>query len=144
VPIRQCFAVTGSVNQFGTVQAIGGVNEKIEGFFDLCAARGLSGEHGVLIPSSCVRHLMLRDEVVAAMAAGRFHIHAVDSVDQAMTVLTGRPAGAADAKGIVPKGTINQRVAAALAEMAATRHGYDEGRGRPRRRGRRHAEEESE
>lgn len=134
VPIRQCFAVTGSVNQFGVVQAIGGVNEKIEGFFDLCAERGLSGEQGALIPASCVRHLMLREDVVAAIAAGRFHIHAVETVDQAMTLLTGLPAGTADAKGVVPKGTINHRVATVLADMAATRHGYDQERERPVRR----------
>ncbi|THF67465.1 ATP-dependent protease [Pseudothauera nasutitermitis] len=137
VPIRQSLAITGSVNQFGGVQAIGGVNEKIEGFFDLCAARGLTGEQGVVIPTACVRHLMLRDDVVDAVAAGRFAVHAVDSVDQAMEVLTGLPAGVADAKGILPRDTLNWRVAAALADMTAARHGWDDGSARGRRRARR-------
>lgn len=109
VPIRQRYALTGSVNQFGEVQAIGGVNEKIEGFFDLCAARGLTGEQGVVIPHSNVRHLMLREDVVAAAADGRFHIHAVEAVDQALEILTGMPAG-----------DFNKKVADALAEMAAS------------------------
>ena len=89
VPIQQCFAVTGSVNQHGDVQAIGGVNEKIEGFFDICKARGLTGKQGVLIPSANVKHLMLRQDVVAAVREGRFHIHAIDSIDQGIEVLTG-------------------------------------------------------
>ncbi|MBX3680251.1 MAG: AAA family ATPase [Rhodocyclaceae bacterium] len=137
IPIRQALAITGSVNQFGAVQAIGGVNEKIEGFFDLCAARGLVGGQGVVIPAANVRHLMLREDVVAAAAEGRFTVYAVTSVDEAMEVLTGLPAGTADAKGIMPTGSINQRVAAALADMAAARHSYSMGEGgarKPRRR----------
>ncbi len=90
IPIRQAWAVTGSVDQSGNVQAIGAVNEKIEGFFDICAARGLDGRHGVLIPATNVRHLMLRDDVVAAVRDGRFSVHAVASVDEAMALLTGR------------------------------------------------------
>jgi lon-related putative ATP-dependent protease len=127
VPIRQSMAVTGSVNQFGEVQAIGGVNEKIEGFFELCSARGLTGEQGVVIPRANVRHLMLREDVVAATVAGRFHVHAVSTVDEAMGVLTGRPAGAPDAKGVIPKDSINDRVARTLARMANTRHGNGQG-----------------
>src|SRR5690606_25727550 len=90
IPIRQAWAVTGSVDQSGNVQAIGAVNEKIEGFFDICAARGLAGRHGVLIPATNVRHLMRRDDVVAAVRDGRFSVHAVASVDEAMALLTGR------------------------------------------------------
>ena len=82
-PLRQDLAVTGSINQWGEVQAVGGVNEKIEGFFDLCQARGLTGEQGVLIPVSNVKHLMLRADLVEAVKAGAFHIHAIENVDQA-------------------------------------------------------------
>ncbi len=99
VPIKQSLAITGSVNQHGQSQAIGAVNEKIEGFFDICAARGLSGEQGVLIPAANVKHLMLRHDVVAAAEAGKFQIYAVENVDQAIALLTGLPAGEADAKG---------------------------------------------
>jgi predicted ATP-dependent protease len=116
-PIRQSLAVTGSINQLGQVQAIGGVNEKIEGFFDICVARGLSGEQGVLIPASNVQHLMLRHDVVDAVAAGRFHVWAVESVDQAITLLTGIPAGEPDAQGEYPSGSVNQRVMARLKEL---------------------------
>jgi len=118
-PIRQSIAVTGSVNQQGDVQAIGGVNEKIEGFFDLCAARGLSGEQGVLIPASNVQHLMLRDAVVEAVAAGRFHIYPVATIDQGIEWLTGVPAGERGPGGAYPPGTINARVERRLAEFAA-------------------------
>lgn len=123
-PIRQSLAITGSVNQYGRVQAIGGVNDKIEGFFDLCAAHGLSGEQGVLIPAANVKHLMLRDDVVAACAAGRFRIHAVEDVDQAIELLTGIPAGEPDEQGGVAEGTINYRVAAQIAEMSALRQAF--------------------
>ncbi|WP_323848006.1 Lon protease family protein [Nitrogeniibacter mangrovi] len=131
VPILQQFGVTGSINQFGKVQAIGGVNEKIEGFYDLCAARGLTGTQGVVIPRANVRHLMLREDVVSAAAEGRFHIHAVETVDDAMSVLTGQPAGEPDAKGIIPAGSINDRVAKTLARMSSTRHGDS---GEPRKK----------
>ena len=125
VPIQQCFAVTGSVNQHGDVQAIGGVNEKIEGFFDICKARGLTGSQGVLIPSANVKHLMLRQDVVAAVREGRFHIHAIDSIDQGIEVLTGMPAGARQADGHYPEGGINARVAARLAAFAKARKSAD-------------------
>ena len=107
LPIDQSLAVTGSVNQFGEIQAIGGVNEKIEGFFDVCAARGLTGGHGVLIPSANIKHLMLREDVVAAARAGKFHIHAVTTIDQGMEILTGRATGTADAQGRYPADSIN-------------------------------------
>ena len=125
-PIRQNFAVTGSVNQFGQVQAIGGVNEKIEGFFDLCAARGLSGEHGVLIPASNVRHLMLKPEVVDAVKDGRFHIYPVETIDQGISLLTGLPAGVRDEDGSYPLGTINRRVMARLDDLTRKSKAYSE------------------
>lgn len=121
VPIKQALAVTGSVNQLGQVQAIGAVNEKIEGFFDICAARGLTGEQGVLIPSANVKHLMLRGDVVAAAEAGQFRIYAVDTVEQAIALLTGVPAGQADVHGTYPAQSINYRVAARLAELTELR-----------------------
>jgi predicted ATP-dependent protease len=120
-PIKQSLAITGSVNQFGQAQAIGGVNEKIEGFFDICAARGLTGEQGVLIPAANVKHLMLRHDVVEAAAAGQFRIYAVESVDQAIALLTGLPAGDADANGNYPEGSVNARVAARIGELMAIR-----------------------
>lgn len=123
-PVKQALAVTGSVNQFGDVQAIGAVNEKIEGFFDICRARGLTGEQGVLIPAANVKHLMLRQDVVDACAAGEFAIHAVDNVDQAIELLTGVPAGEADEAGMVPEGTVNFLVAAQLAELSALRQAF--------------------
>jgi predicted ATP-dependent protease len=127
VPIKQSFAVTGSVNQHGEVQAIGGVNEKIEGYFDLCKARGLTGEQGVLIPIANVKHLMLRQDVVEAAAAGQFHIYAVTTIDEGIELLTGMPAGERDAKGNYPKGTINFLVAQRLQAMAERRAELDAG-----------------
>ncbi len=117
-PLNQSLAVTGSVNQHGEVQAIGGVNEKIEGFFDVCRARGLSGDQGVLIPASNVKNLMLRREVVEAVAAGRFHVYPVATIDQGIEILTGVPAGQRDAAGQFPGGTINYGVERRLSEFA--------------------------
>jgi predicted ATP-dependent protease len=118
VPIRQSLAVTGSVNQQGQVQAVGGVNEKIEGFFDLCRARGLTGEQGVLIPAANLQHLMLRADVVEAAAAGRFHVFTVDSVDRALELMTGMPAGERDASGRYPPASVSGRVEARLIALA--------------------------
>ncbi|HTY99352.1 MAG TPA: AAA family ATPase [Rhodocyclaceae bacterium] len=123
-PIRQGIAVTGSVNQFGVVQPVGAINEKIEGFFDICQARGFDGEQGVAIPAANRRHLMLRPEVVAAVRDGRFRIWAVENVDQAMELLTGIPAGEPDAKGVIPPDTLNYRIVAQLAELAAARQEF--------------------
>ncbi|MGC2517652.1 MAG: AAA family ATPase [Burkholderiales bacterium] len=123
-PIKQSLAVTGSVNQFGQAQAIGAVNEKIEGFFDICAARGLNGEQGVLIPAANIKHLMLRRDVVAAAEAGQFRIYAVENVDQAIAILTGLPSGEAAASGDYPEGSVNHRVAARLAELTKIRQSY--------------------
>ncbi|MFI5298458.1 MAG: Lon protease family protein [Polyangiales bacterium] len=118
VPIDQSVAVTGSVNQLGEVQAIGGVAAKLEGFFDLCAARGLTGAQGVIIPVSCVPHLVLRDDVADAIEAARFHIYAVDHVTQGIELLTGIPAGTRDAEGRFPADSIFGRVERRLIEIA--------------------------
>jgi len=120
-PINQALAVTGSVDQHGNVQVIGGVNEKIEGFFDVCKARGLTGEQGVLIPQGNVKNLMLKQEVIDAVQAGQFHIYPVTHVDQGIELLTGIPAGERDEEGNYPEGSINQRVEARLAELAEKR-----------------------
>jgi len=120
LPLRQGIAVTGSVNQQGEVQAIGGVNQKIEGFFDVCRAApgGLTGEQGVIIPEANVKNLMLREDVVAAVAAGAFHIYPVRTVDEGMAILTGVPAGERGPDGRYPEGTVNARVDARLRELA--------------------------
>lgn len=118
LPIKQNLAVTGSVNQFGGVQAIGGVNAKIEGFFDVCKARGLTGDQGVMIPASNVQHLMLREDVVQAVAEGKFHIYAVSTIEEGIELLTGVPAGEPDAEGNYPEGTVYARVQAKLQRYA--------------------------
>lgn len=128
VPIRQALAVTGSVNQFGVVQPVGGINEKIEGFFDICAARGLTGEQGVLIPRPNVCHLMLRQEVVDAVRDGRFRVWAVADVDEALELLTGLPAGVADAQGNMPEGSINALALAGLEKLAQLRRRFGAGK----------------
>lgn len=124
--IRQNLAVTGSVNQHGMVQAIGGVNEKIEGFFDICQARGLTGTQGVMIPVANVQHLMLRADVVAACAAGQFAIYPVRTVDQGIALLTGKPAGARGADGAYPEGSINRLVEDQLKKFVTARRAGDE------------------
>jgi predicted ATP-dependent protease len=124
VPLRQNLAVTGSVNQHGVVQPIGGVNEKIEGFFDVCQERGLTGDQGVLIPASNVEHLMLRPDVVAAAEAGDFHVYPVETIDQGIEVLTGVPAGEPDEQGAYPDDTINGRVEARLRTYADRRRQF--------------------
>ena len=118
VPIKQGIAVTGSVNQNGEVQAIGGVNYKIEGFFDCCRQKGLTGDQGVMIPASNVNDLMLRKDVVAAVEEGRFHIYAVHNIDQGIEILTGVPAGEIDEDGRYPEGTINDLVDRKLHDLA--------------------------
>jgi lon-related putative ATP-dependent protease len=133
VPLRQDFAVTGSVNQAGHVQAIGGVNEKVEGFFDLCAARGLTGSQGVLIPRSNVKNLMLRPGVVEAVREGKFHVMPVDTIDQGIGILTGMPSGERGPDGAFPKKSLNARVEARLREFARLRHEFavpDEAKGK--------------
>lgn len=117
VPLAQSMAVTGSVNQHGQIQPIGGVNEKIEGFFDVCAQKGLTGEQGVLIPASNTKHLMLRDDVVDAVKAGTFHVWPVATVDEGMTLLSGLPMGERDAEGFYPEESVNGRVEARLLQL---------------------------
>jgi lon-related putative ATP-dependent protease len=118
-PITQSLAVTGSVDQLGRIQAIGGVNEKIEGFFDACRITGFTGRQGVVIPASNVKHLMLRDDVVAAAAEERFHIFPIETVDQGLALLTGLPAGEPGDDGGYPAGSLNHRIAARLDAFAA-------------------------
>lgn len=118
VPIKQGSAVTGSVNQHGEVQAIGGVNQKIEGFFDVCKAKGLTGEQRVIIPHSNLAHLMLREDVVEAVSAGRFHLWAVTTIEEGLEILTGVPAGARAADGQFPEGSVNAQVERRLQEFA--------------------------
>jgi lon-related putative ATP-dependent protease len=110
LPVRQDIAITGSVNQLGQVQAIGGANEKIEGFFDICSDRGLTGTQGVMIPASNVQHLMLRRDIVEACAAGKFTIWPIETIDQGIALLTGRPAGERGADGRYPEGSVNRVV----------------------------------
>ncbi|QSV44448.1 Lon protease family protein [Geobacter benzoatilyticus] len=117
VPIRQGIAVTGSVNQHGMIQPIGGVNFKIEGFYAVCKAKGLTGEQGVIIPKSNERHLMLNDEVVQAVRDGKFHIWSVETIDQGIEILTGVAAGEKGADGTWPEGTINHMVDMRLKQM---------------------------
>ncbi|MGG5872477.1 Lon protease family protein [Pseudomonas peli] len=118
-PLKQCFAITGSINQFGEVQAVGGVNEKIEGFFRLCEARGLTGEQGAIIPHSNVTTLMLDERVLQAVRAGQFHIYAVRQVDEALSLLVGADAGSPNEKGQFPAGSVNARVVERLRDIAA-------------------------
>ncbi len=118
VPIQQGIAVTGSVNQRGEIQPIGGVNEKIEGFYAVCKAKGLTGRQGVIIPHSNLPNLMLREEVVEAVRDGRFHVWAVRSLDEGLEILTGLPAGQRRPDGTFPEGTLHARVAARLEEFA--------------------------
>ncbi len=110
IPIKQGIAVTGSVSQHGEVQPIGGVNQKIEGFFDLCRIQGLTGNQGVMIPIQNVKNLMLRQDAVEAVAAGRFHIYAVRTIDEGIEILTGVPAGERNERKNYARGTINYRV----------------------------------
>jgi predicted ATP-dependent protease len=117
-PIDQGVAVTGSVDQYGRVQAVGGVTEKVEGFFATCERAGLTGEQGVIIPAANRRHLMLEERVVVAVRDGRFHVWAVESVGQGIEILTGVPAGERGADGAYPDGTLHRRVQDRLSAMA--------------------------
>ncbi len=117
-PIKQSFAVTGSINQYGEVQAIGGVNEKIEGFFRLCDARGLTGEQGVIIPASNRRNLMLKQEVIEAVEKNLFSIYVVHNVNETLELLMGGVAGCVDEKGEYPEGSINFKAISRLKEIS--------------------------
>ena len=118
MPLKQNIAVTGSVNQKGEIQAIGGVNQKIEGYFRVCKAKGLTGDQGVMIPRQNISNLMLRDDVIAAVKKGKFHIYAVSTIDEGLEVLTGMASGKKRKDGTYPKDTINYKVNKQLAEMA--------------------------
>ena len=124
LPIRQYIAVTGSVNQLGRVQAVGGINEKIEGYFDVCRERGLDGSHGVVIPQDNVKHLMLREDIVDAVRRNEFRIFAVRHIDEAITILTGVDAGERGEDGEFPAGTVNALVEEQLVEYATARRSF--------------------
>jgi lon-related putative ATP-dependent protease len=124
LPIDQSFAVTGSVNQFGQVQAIGGVNQKIEGYFDVCRNHGLTGRQGVMIPATNVRHLMLRRDIIEAARKGQFRIFPIETIDQGIELLTGFPAGARGDDGKFPKGSVNRRVEDRLIALAQQRRRF--------------------
>lgn len=126
LPVAQNIAATGSVNQFGEIQAVGGVNEKIEGFFDVCMQRNPDGEYGVIIPKANTRHLMLKPEVLEAAKEGRFKIYAVENIGEGIEILTGVEAGEADAKGNYPKGSVNALIAARLKNFTKTMRGHDQ------------------
>jgi ATP-dependent Lon protease len=119
IPLRQDIAVTGSVNQKGEIQPIGGVNEKIEGFFDVCRAKGLTGKQGVMVPHQNVDDLMLPKEIVEAVEEGKFHIYPVKTIDGGIEVLTGIEAGERDKDGKFKEGTVNYLVDKRLKELAA-------------------------
>jgi len=121
VPIRQNLACTGSINQLGRVQAVGGVNEKIEGFFEICRQRGLDGSHAVIIPRDNVKHLMLREDVVEAVQQEKFAVYAVETIDEAIELLTGQPAGERDDNGEFPVDSVNHRVEERLIRYATQR-----------------------
>ena len=129
VPLRQSVAVTGSVDQFGNVQAIGGVNEKVEGFFEVCRSRGLNRRQGVLIPRTNLSHLMLRHEVQEAVAKGRFHIWAISHVDEGIEILTGLAAGKRRSDGRYPRTTVNGQVQRRLEQMAEDLREFADGGG---------------
>ena len=117
LPIKQSFGVTGSINQFGEIQPIGGVNEKIEGFYDVCVHEGLTGKQGVINPRTNIDDLMLRSDIVQAVEDGKFTIYAIDTVDDGIEILTGKKVGKADSKGNYPKGSINYLVKQSLQEF---------------------------
>ena len=125
VPIRQELAVTGSVNQNGEIQPIGGVNQKIEGFFDVCKVRGLTGTQGVMIPHQNIGDLMLRKDVVDAVSQGKFHIYPVKTIDEGIEILTGVPAGEKKPDGSYPEGTVNFRVNKKLLDLARSMKGFE-------------------
>lgn len=118
MPVKQSYAVTGSVNQHGEIQPVGGVTWKIEGFYDVCKAKGLTGDQGVLIPRANIKNLMLGEEVVNAVKEGKFHIYSVDRIEQGIEILTGREAGEMQPDGTYPEGTINFYVEKRLTEFA--------------------------
>ena len=127
LPLRQDIAITGSVNQRGEIQAIGGVNQKIEGFYDVCRAKGLTGQQGVMIPAANEEHLMLREDVVDAVREGQFHVWSVRTVDEGIELLTGKPAGERDAEGRFSEETVNFLVDQRLDSMSQTLRDFGNG-----------------
>ena len=125
--MRQNLAVTGSVNQKGEIQPIGGVNQKVEGFFKVCQARGLTGDQGVVIPKSNIKNLMLKKEVLQAVKDGKFRVYAVSNADEAVSLLTGMPAGERKEDGTWPEGTFNFLVDKRLREMAKKQKADEKG-----------------
>jgi lon-related putative ATP-dependent protease len=126
VPVKQNLAVTGSINQHGRVQVVGGINEKIEGFFNVCKTRGLDGSHGVIIPRNNVKHLMLQEEVVEAVQKGMFNVFAVQNIDEAVTIMTGTEAGQRDKDGNFPRDSVNSKVEEQLITYAELRKQHGE------------------
>jgi lon-related putative ATP-dependent protease len=122
IPIKQSFAITGSADQHGNVQAIGGINEKIEGFFDICKQKGLTGEQGVILPATNIPHLILRDDVVDAIKNNQFFLYPVKTVDEAISLLTGLPAGKRNAEGEFPENSVNYKIEQRLLELAELKH----------------------
>jgi predicted ATP-dependent protease len=129
LPLRQDIAVTGSVNQKGEIQPIGGVNEKVEGFFDVCRAKGLTGKQGVMIPRLNVDDLMLRKDVVQAVKEGKFHIYPVKTIDQGIEILTSMEAGEILEDGRFKEGTVNDRVDKKLRELGTKIKEFEGGEG---------------
>ena len=129
LPIDQGIAVTGSVDQNGDVQAIGGGTQKIEGFFEVCKVRGLTGKQGVMVPADNVQHLTLKDEVLDAIHAGKFHIYSISTIDEGIEVLTGTPAGERIEGGGYPEGTVHYLVEERLKDMARAAREFAKGRG---------------
>ena len=127
LPIRQNIAVTGSINQLGRVQAVGGINEKIEGFHAVCKERGLDGTHGVIIPEANVKHLMLNEDVVESVRSRKFKVYAVSNIDEAIAILTGVTAGQRGKDGAFPEGSVNRRVEDQLIRYAEDRKRFAEG-----------------
>ncbi|RSR89010.1 ATP-dependent protease, partial [Acinetobacter baumannii] len=125
LPIDQSWAITGSMNQLGQVQPIGGVNAKIEGFYDACKLQGLTGKQGVIIPRQNMQHLMLRQDVIDAVRMGQFHIHAIDTIDQALEILMARPVGTLDKKGKYSKHSIYAAVMEQLEYWQAIEDGAE-------------------
>ena len=129
LPVAQSFAITGSVNQYGQIQPIGNLNEKIEGFFKICQIKGLTGKQGVIIPIANVQHLMVNKEVVDAARRKEFFVYAVETIDQVMSILTGLPAGKANRKGSFPENTVNGYVEQHLLRYAERAEGEHKSEG---------------
>jgi predicted ATP-dependent protease len=134
IAIKQNYAVTGSVNQYGEIQTIGGVNEKIEGFFDICNARGLTGEQGVIIPHTNVKHLMLREDVREAVRQNRFAVYSVKTIDEMIQLLTAKEAGVKDKNNHYPQGTVNYLVQKRIDQLNRLHKTFADASSKPQKR----------